>query len=172
MISPLLTPKAIDLLQSCLSPAESDLWEELGAAWTTSWADWTGEAPLPYQPTFYDGWQLPEPSDQAPSRYQDSPPLQPVEPALRMQVLYEFEARNSQELTVTQGEVLEVLDKSKRWWLDEETGQRAGRGLSGPRWRRRLRNAPRSLPAGAGASEQVPRAQVCVMLPPWSEPAS
>lgn len=124
VISPLLTPKAIDLLQSCLSPAESDLWEELGAAWTTSWADWTGEAPLPYQPTFYDGWQLPEPSDQAPSRYQDSPPLQPVEPALRMQVLYEFEARNSQELTVTQGEVLEVLDKSKRWWLvKNETGQ-------------------------------------------------
>nr|KAF6396628.1 EPS8 like 3 [Rousettus aegyptiacus] len=124
VISPLLTPEAIDLLQSCLSPAESDLWEELGAAWTTSWADWTGEAPLPYQPTFYDGWQLPEPSDQAPSRYQDSPPLQPVEPALRMQVLYEFEARNSQELTVTQGEVLEVLDKSKRWWLvKNETGQ-------------------------------------------------
>lgn len=124
VISPLLTPKAIDLLQSCLNPTESKLWKGLGVAWTTSWADWTGDAPPPYQPTFYDGWQLPEPSNQAPSGYQDSPPLQPVKPALRMQVLYEFEARNSQELTVTQGEVLEVLDKSKRWWLvKNETGQ-------------------------------------------------
>ncbi|ELK05874.1 Epidermal growth factor receptor pathway substrate 8-like protein 3 [Pteropus alecto] len=86
VISPLLTPKAIDLLQSCLSPAESNLWKGLGVAWTTS---------------------------------------RPVKPVLKMQVLYEFEARNSRELTVTQEEVLEVLDNSKRWWLvKNETGQR------------------------------------------------
>uniref|UniRef100_A0A8P0NT17 EPS8 signaling adaptor L3 n=1 Tax=Canis lupus familiaris TaxID=9615 RepID=A0A8P0NT17_CANLF len=156
VISPLLTPKAIDLLQSCLSPAESNFWKRLGAAWTTSRANWTGSEPPPYQPTFYDGWQLPEPSNQAPSGYQSSTSLRPglgstsylaqeethnhgpqpgdpnhvpsssrpMKPALKMQVLYEFEARNPQELTVAQGEVLEVLDQSKRWWLvKNEKGQ-------------------------------------------------
>uniref|UniRef100_A0A452UCG2 Epidermal growth factor receptor kinase substrate 8-like protein 3 n=1 Tax=Ursus maritimus TaxID=29073 RepID=A0A452UCG2_URSMA len=155
VISPLFTPKAIDLLQSCLSPAETDFWKRLGAAWTTSRADWTGIEPPPYQPTFYDGWQLPEPSNQAPSGYQSAPSLRPgsgstsyfaqeetrrgpqpgdpnhvpssprsVKPALKMQVLYEFEARNPQELTVAQGEVLEVLNQSKRWWLvQNEKGQ-------------------------------------------------
>ncbi|XP_032737410.1 epidermal growth factor receptor kinase substrate 8-like protein 3 isoform X2 [Lontra canadensis] len=124
VISPLLTPKAIDLLQSCLSPAETDFWKRLGTAWTTSRADWTGVEPPPYQPTFSDGWQIPEPSSQAPSGYQNSTSLRPVKPALKMQVLYEFEARNPQELTVAQGEVLEVLDQSKRWWLvKNEKGQ-------------------------------------------------
>ncbi|XP_007449423.1 PREDICTED: epidermal growth factor receptor kinase substrate 8-like protein 3 [Lipotes vexillifer] len=127
--SPLLTTKAIDLLQSCLSPPESNLWKRLGIAWTTSQDNWTGSEPLPYQPTFYDGWQLPEPSYQAPSRYQDPTSIRPsrpgpVKPALKMQVLYEFEARNPRELTVVQGEVLEVLDHSKRWWLvKNEAGQ-------------------------------------------------
>ncbi|KAL2772100.1 epidermal growth factor receptor kinase substrate 8-like protein 3 isoform b [Daubentonia madagascariensis] len=159
VISPLLTSKAINLLQSCLSPHESNLWKGLGPAWTTSWADWTGDEPPPYQPTFYDGWQFPEPSNQAPLGYQDSislrrrslrlgstshsaqektynhgpqpgdPNFRPssptlVKPALKMQVLYEFEARNPRELTVVQGEVLEVLDHSKRWWLvKNEAGQ-------------------------------------------------
>ncbi|TKC46957.1 hypothetical protein EI555_009895 [Monodon monoceros] len=106
VISPLLTTKAIDLLQSCLSPPESNLWKWLGIAWTTSQANWTGSEPLPYQPTFYDGWQLPEPSYEEPSRYQDSTSLRPgpVKPAVKMQVLYEFEARNPRELTVVQGE--------------------------------------------------------------------
>nr|XP_044994375.1 epidermal growth factor receptor kinase substrate 8-like protein 3 [Jaculus jaculus] len=130
VISPLLTPKAIHLLQSCLSPPESDLWKSLGMAWTTSQADWTGNEPPPYQPTFYDGWQLPEASSLEPLRLQDSVSLRypssprPSKPVLKMQVLYEFEARNPQELTVVQGEVLEVLDQSKRWWLvKNEAGQ-------------------------------------------------
>ncbi|XP_063552273.1 epidermal growth factor receptor kinase substrate 8-like protein 3 isoform X2 [Gorilla gorilla gorilla] len=129
VISPLLTPKAINLLQSCLSPPESNLWMGLGPAWTTCRADWTGDEPLPYQPTFSDDWQLPEPSSQAPLGYQDPVSLRPsspkpAQPALKMQVLYEFEARNSRELTVVQGEKLEVLDHSKRWWLvKNEAGQ-------------------------------------------------
>ncbi|XP_037671296.1 epidermal growth factor receptor kinase substrate 8-like protein 3 isoform X2 [Choloepus didactylus] len=157
VISPLLTSKAVNLLQSCLSPDESNFWKELGEAWTTSRANWTGKEPPPYHPTFYDGWQLPEPfSTQAPSGYQDPNSLRPrlestshfaqeethnhgplpgdtnpmpssprpVEPTLKMQVLYEFEARNPQELTVAEGQVLEVLDQSKRWWLvKNEKGQ-------------------------------------------------
>ncbi|XP_030680740.1 epidermal growth factor receptor kinase substrate 8-like protein 3 isoform X2 [Nomascus leucogenys] len=159
VISPLLTPKAINLLQSCLSPPESNIWMGLGPAWTTSRADWTGDEPLPYQPTFSDDWQLPEPSSQAPLGYQDPVSLRggshrlgstshfpqekthnhdpqpgdpnsrpsspkPLQPALKMQVLYEFEARNPRELTVVQGEKLEVLDHSKRWWLvKNEAGQ-------------------------------------------------
>uniref|UniRef100_A0A8C3VIT8 Epidermal growth factor receptor kinase substrate 8-like protein 3 n=1 Tax=Catagonus wagneri TaxID=51154 RepID=A0A8C3VIT8_9CETA len=130
VISPLLTTKAIDLLQSCLNPLESNLWKGLGKAWTTSQANWTDSEPLPYQPTFYDGWQLPEHSYQALSGYQDSTshPSRPgsVKPRLQMQVLYEFEARNPQELTVVQGEVLEVLDQSKRWWLVKNEMGRSG----------------------------------------------
>ncbi|XP_060057910.1 epidermal growth factor receptor kinase substrate 8-like protein 3 isoform X2 [Erinaceus europaeus] len=126
VISPLLTSKAIDLLQSCLNPAESQFWTGLGVAWTTSRANWTGSEPQPYRPTFLDGWQPPESFNQAPLGYQGSSSLssRPVKSALKMQVLYEFEARNPQELTVVQGEVLEVLDQSKRWWLvKNEVGQ-------------------------------------------------
>ncbi|XP_037584058.1 epidermal growth factor receptor kinase substrate 8-like protein 3 isoform X4 [Cebus imitator] len=161
VISPLLTSKAIDLLQSCLTPSESNLWMGLGLAWTTSGADWTGDEPLPYQPTFSDGWQPPEPSSQALVGYQDSASLRrgshrlgstshfaqekthshnpqpgdpnsqptsptPVQPALKMQVLYEFEARNPRELTVVQGEELEVLDHSKRWWLVKNKAGQSG----------------------------------------------
>uniref|UniRef100_A0A8C5XV28 Epidermal growth factor receptor kinase substrate 8-like protein 3 n=1 Tax=Microcebus murinus TaxID=30608 RepID=A0A8C5XV28_MICMU len=128
VISPLLTSKAINLLHSCLSPHESSLWKELGPAWTTSRADWTGDEPPLYQPTFYDGWQLPESSNQEPLGHQDSISFRPtlVKPALKMQVLYEFEARNPQELTVVQGEVLEILDQSKRWWLVKNMAGQSG----------------------------------------------
>lgn len=124
VISPLLTPEAIDMLQFYLSPPDSKLWKSLGVAWTTSRNNWTGSEPQPYQPMFYDGWQPPEPLNQAPSEYQDSTSLRSIKPALRMQVLYEFEARNPKELTVVQGDVLEVLDHSKRWWLvKDERGE-------------------------------------------------
>lgn len=76
VISPLLTPEAVDTLQFYLSPPDSKLWRSLGVAWTTSRDNWTGSEPPPYQPMFYDGWQLPEPSNQAPSGHQNSASLQ------------------------------------------------------------------------------------------------
>ncbi|XP_075396403.1 epidermal growth factor receptor kinase substrate 8-like protein 3 [Tenrec ecaudatus] len=146
--SPLLTPQATNLLLSCLSQEERNTWQGLGKAWTTNRAEWIDEEPPPYVPTFSDGWQLPEPSfAQAPAGLRDSfrlggaspftqedtddpgpppgkPSFRPAKPALQMQVLYEFEARNPQELSVAPGQVLEVLDQSKRWWLvQNEKGQ-------------------------------------------------
>ncbi|XP_014390156.1 PREDICTED: epidermal growth factor receptor kinase substrate 8-like protein 3 [Myotis brandtii] len=97
VISPLLTPEAVDMLKFYLSPPDSNLWKSLGPAWTTSRDNWTGHEVPPYQPTFYDGWQPPEPSNQAPSGYQDSASLR--------------------------GLPARVLDHSKRWWLvRDQTG--------------------------------------------------
>nr|KAF6304702.1 EPS8 like 3 [Pipistrellus kuhlii] len=146
VISPLLTPKAVDMLASHLSPPDSKLWKSLGPAWTTSRDNWMGPEPPPYQPTFHDGWQPPEPSSQAPSGRPDSAslrgdtahgplcrdpnfgpfPPRPAQPALRMQVVHEFKARNPKELTVAPGEVLEVLDHSKRWWLVKDHRGQSG----------------------------------------------
>lgn len=138
VISPLLTSNAINLLQTSLNPTESMFWKGLGAAWTTSRDNWKGNEALPSEPVFASDLQGPRPFNQAPPEnqgpiasrprlgsssrlYQEEPynngPNGLGKPTERMQVLYEFEARNPQELSVVQGEVLEVLDKSKKWWL-------------------------------------------------------
>ncbi|KAM9752639.1 epidermal growth factor receptor kinase substrate 8-like protein 3b [Menidia menidia] len=41
----------------------------------------------------------------------------PGEPPLQMRVIYNFMARNSRELSIMQGEVVQVIQKSKQWWL-------------------------------------------------------
>lgn len=41
----------------------------------------------------------------------------PTEPPLYMRVMYNFSARNLRELTVNQGEVVQVVQKSRPWWV-------------------------------------------------------
>ncbi|XP_008411535.1 epidermal growth factor receptor kinase substrate 8-like protein 3b [Poecilia reticulata] len=59
--------------------------------------------------------QRSEPRSNGPMR--SLPSQYPTEPPLYMRVIYNFSARNMQELTVTQGEVVQVVQKSRPWWL-------------------------------------------------------
>nr|XP_004554293.2 epidermal growth factor receptor kinase substrate 8-like protein 3 isoform X1 [Maylandia zebra] len=45
------------------------------------------------------------------------PPAPSNEPPQSMRVIYNFMARNNQELSVMKGEVVEVIQKAKQWWL-------------------------------------------------------
>ncbi|XP_070767108.1 epidermal growth factor receptor kinase substrate 8-like protein 3b [Enoplosus armatus] len=45
------------------------------------------------------------------------PPPRPTEPPLYMRVIYDFMARNNQELSILKGDVVQVVQKSKQWWL-------------------------------------------------------
>ncbi|NXH55452.1 ES8L3 protein, partial [Rhabdornis inornatus] len=58
--------------------------------------------------------------------WRDSPSQAPPLPAQGLvRALYDFQARNSQELSVRKGDTLQVLDQQRRWWLvQDERGDR------------------------------------------------
>ncbi|KAL1269886.1 hypothetical protein QQF64_032175 [Cirrhinus molitorella] len=145
VLSPLLTEKALDLLGRCVTPNEDVLWGRLGDAWSIPRSRWpNGDQIPPYYPEFYDGWQPlpPVPSQSPPASRQlsrnnservppmnamqrppepdnrpwSSPPMRSAEPPLSMRVIYDFMARNSQELSVMKGDIVQVTDKSGQWW--------------------------------------------------------
>uniref|UniRef100_UPI003AAF3F2C epidermal growth factor receptor kinase substrate 8-like protein 3b n=1 Tax=Centroberyx gerrardi TaxID=166262 RepID=UPI003AAF3F2C len=58
----------------------------------------------PEEPVMNSPWGSPPPA-----RHSKSP--------LYMRVIYDFMARNSQELSIMKGDVVQVIDKSKQWWL-------------------------------------------------------
>ncbi|XP_043859471.1 epidermal growth factor receptor kinase substrate 8-like protein 3 [Dromiciops gliroides] len=198
---PRLSPQAIALMESCVTPNEMDFWQSLGEFWTNSTgygADLESTNPT-HTPRFYgqsepSGYsEVNSAKDQDPRYPRLLPALflsprimckgvgrrmrpgkshlkgamrlpgtektkwaggqmsevpfpfpiiltleaselsltlhphspSPVPKPLLMQVQYEFESRNPRELTVVQGEVLEILDNSKQWWLvKNEAGQR------------------------------------------------
>ncbi|XP_070566544.1 LOW QUALITY PROTEIN: epidermal growth factor receptor kinase substrate 8-like [Ptychodera flava] len=61
VVSPLLTPQAIELLRNCLASREGELWVSLGPAWTTPKAAWPKDQYVPpfVVPKFRDGWEPP-----------------------------------------------------------------------------------------------------------------
>ncbi|NXL75156.1 ES8L3 protein, partial [Leptocoma aspasia] len=58
--------------------------------------------------------------------WRDNPSQVPPLPAQGLvRALYDFQARNSQELSVRKGDTLQVLDQQRKWWLvQDERGDR------------------------------------------------
>nr|XP_034978668.1 epidermal growth factor receptor kinase substrate 8-like protein 3 [Zootoca vivipara] len=133
--SPLLIPAAIDLLRRLLDSKDQLIWKNLGDAWNLSRAEHPEGASIPsYKPTFLSGWVLPMPTrrqssvdfdkvrtgsrNSFSSRASDAPQL--------MQAIYDFHARNPRELTLMKGDLLEVLDQRKKWWLARNAAGETG----------------------------------------------
>ncbi|XP_008301100.1 epidermal growth factor receptor kinase substrate 8-like protein 1 [Stegastes partitus] len=141
--SPALTSSAVSLLQDNLSEEERQLWTSLGPNWTLPRSQLRGPV-APYTPVFLSGWK-PEASRADGQVWEDPVESQHKHEALRVQqeqqppqpigppdvhideidapesdrlysCSYDFIARNSSELSVQQGETLEVIESSKRWW--------------------------------------------------------
>ncbi|XP_053173920.1 epidermal growth factor receptor kinase substrate 8-like protein 3b [Scomber japonicus] len=60
------------------------------------------------------------------SPWSSRPPSRSGEPPLHMRVAYDFRARNNQECNVVRGEVVEVLQKTRQWWLVRNTRNEEG----------------------------------------------
>ncbi|XP_072212265.1 LOW QUALITY PROTEIN: epidermal growth factor receptor kinase substrate 8-like protein 3 [Excalfactoria chinensis] len=134
--TPLLLPETLQLLDGTLLPDQHRTWKSLGMAWNRSRSQYPNADLVPrYIPTFSDGW-LPPPmlnADNQPILERDGPTygdapgqLAPPQPPAVVRVLYEFQGRNPQELSVRMGDTLQVLDQQKKWWLVRSRGGAQG----------------------------------------------
>lgn len=139
VVSPAMTSSAISLLQETLSEEERTLWTSLGPNWTLPRSQLRGPV-APYSPVFLDGWK-PEAlkpdgqvwedpvesqhkNEDLREKQESSPDVHigdeidggPTDPERVYCCTYDFIARNSSELSVQQGETLEAIESSKRWW--------------------------------------------------------
>uniref|UniRef100_A0A096LPZ7 Epidermal growth factor receptor kinase substrate 8-like protein 2 n=1 Tax=Poecilia formosa TaxID=48698 RepID=A0A096LPZ7_POEFO len=151
VISPHLSMDAVDFLRGHLTPKEMNMFELLGDGWTRPRAEWPRDqcAP-PYYPKFRNGWEppaeffltspwetegppspLPSPTSPDYRRHSSddyyvnpSPPNGVHSNRKYAKIRYNFVARNPNELSVLQDEVLEVLEDNKQWWkLRNRSGQ-------------------------------------------------
>ncbi|NWV71064.1 ES8L3 protein, partial [Malurus elegans] len=128
-------------------------WKSLGNAWNKSRAEYPNSAQVPaYIPVFSDGWlppvmelqDAPPPASVTPARspypsrslppaaqsagtgWRDNPGHEfPLPSQGLVRALYDFQARNSRELSVRKGDMLQVLDQQRKWWLVQaERGDR------------------------------------------------
>ncbi|KAJ8402497.1 hypothetical protein AAFF_G00365800 [Aldrovandia affinis] len=143
--SPALTSGAVTLLQDNLTEEEKQLWTLLGPNWTLP-SSQLSETVSPYTPVFMDAWkpeafdaegqlwedpiesqhkkealrQSQKHAEQQKSPGQSNDEMDfcdlPPEGERMYCCSYDFVARNSSELSVLQGETLEVVESSKRWW--------------------------------------------------------
>ncbi|KAF7254460.1 Epidermal growth factor receptor kinase substrate 8-like protein 3 [Varanus komodoensis] len=132
VVSPLLIPEAIDMLRRTLNYDEQLTWKSLGIAWSVPRSQYPGGESVPsYMPIFSDGWVLPMPtwrlahSEMVPNGTKDFLDSESQHPQL-LQAIYDFHARNPKELTVMKGDLLEILDKKKKWWLARNTAGMEG----------------------------------------------
>ncbi|XP_067387610.1 epidermal growth factor receptor kinase substrate 8-like protein 3 isoform X2 [Emydura macquarii macquarii] len=136
IVSPLLTEAAIDLLEESLEKEDRDIWERLGKAWHTTRADYPDEQSIPpYIPTFSDGWVPPPPIQRENATHMDRHPTgkqnrsssrAPSGPPAIMKAMYDFQARNHKELSVMKGDLLEILDQRRKWWLARNSASEKG----------------------------------------------
>ncbi|XP_074872042.1 epidermal growth factor receptor kinase substrate 8-like protein 1 [Carettochelys insculpta] len=136
---PMLTSEAVTLLRSCLEPQETELWRSLGNNWARPRVEFPPDHAASYTPSFCSGWVPPgqpweDPVEaqhlhEARRAQQSAPPIEAnghrhAKEGQLVSCTYDFVARNNNEMSVLQGEILEVLDNSKKWWkVQKRSGQ-------------------------------------------------
>nr|XP_015801353.2 epidermal growth factor receptor kinase substrate 8-like protein 1a isoform X1 [Nothobranchius furzeri] len=143
VVSPAMTRGAVSLLQEHLNEEEKELWRSFGTNWTScksappyspvflnGWkppaCDLSGlvlEDPVQSQlreDAVRESRQTPSLQEQTQAENQgndtDNVNRLPRKEGTFCSCRYAFVARNNSELSVRQGETLEVLESSKRWW--------------------------------------------------------
>ncbi|KAK9397482.1 epidermal growth factor receptor kinase substrate 8-like 1 [Crotalus adamanteus] len=132
--NPMLTLEAVTLMRNCLGEQETEFWHSLGENWTKPRVDFPRGYAAPYNLTFCSGWEPPV-RDAFGKPWEDPVEMQHRHEERRTQqsaptiaangckhleksviCTHSFTARNSNELSVLQGDILEVLDDSRKWW--------------------------------------------------------
>ncbi|XP_065450134.1 epidermal growth factor receptor kinase substrate 8-like protein 3 [Chrysemys picta bellii] len=74
-----------------------------------------------------------------------------------MQAMYEFQARNNKDLTVVKGELLEILDQRKKWWLARNSAGERGyilNNIVGPVDQEPVENSMNQAPSSSPGLQQ------------------